>query len=401
MLQYEKLFSGAFQHLKGNIIRELYKYTNQPGFISFAGGNPSPATFPNKQLAEIAWEVLMEKKVPCLQYGVSAGQMSLREYIAESLSSEGVPAKAENVVITTGSQQSLDLIAKAFINPGDCVLVENPTYVAALKIFSIYQADVEPIPCDDEGVIPQALEEKLKEKTVKLIYLIPNFQNPTGITIPWKRRQEIMEIVKKYNVVVLEDDPYGKLRYAGDAVPHMKTLDSEQQVIYMGSFSKIIAPGLRVAYVVCDEKIAQKIVLAKQNNDMHTPNLTQLIVDEYCRRGYLEPHLKECRRLYAEKRSMMLDLISKYFPREMKWAKPEGGLFLWSSLPEGYSSMKLLEYVLPCKVAYVPGESFFVHNDGINTMRLNFSNADTSKMETGLKILGEQISRYLSDGNTK
>ena len=285
MFDSEQLFSNAFKNLKGNIIRELYKYTSQPGFISFAGGNPSPATFPNEELAEISAQVLRENSVACLQYGVSAGQMPLRQYIAEAMSAEGVPTKVENVVITTGSQQSLDMLAKAVLNPGDRVLVESPTYVAALKIFGIYDANVVPVASDDEGIIPEALEQVLNEGPAKLIYLIPNFQNPTGITLPHARRQKIMEIVQKHNVIVIEDDPYGKLRYSGDPVPHMKTMDICEQVVYLGSFSKIIAPGLRVAYVVCSEKIAQKIVLGKQNNDMHTPSLTQLIVYEFCRRG--------------------------------------------------------------------------------------------------------------------
>lgn len=397
MIEFDALFSNAFKSLKGNIIRELYKYTTQPGFISFAGGNPSPATFPNEQLAEIAAEVLRKNSVSCLQYGVSNGQMPLREYIASAMTSEGVATKPENVVVTTGSQQTLDLIAKAFINPGDGVLVENPTYVAALKIFSIYGAKVEPVQSDDEGIVPEALEKALAENPVKLIYLIPNFQNPTGITLPWERRKKIMEIIQRHNVVLIEDDPYGKLRYSGKPVAHMKTVDTQEQVIYLGSFSKIIAPGLRVAYAVCNEKIAQKLVLGKQNNDIHTPNLTQLIVNEYCRRGLLEPHIEECKKLYRAKRDQMLSLLEKFFPKEMEWIVPEGGLFLWSRLPEGYSSMKLLEYALPAKVAYVPGESFFVHGEGTNTMRLNFSNASSETMGPGLKLLGEQIQKYLNN----
>lgn len=398
MFDSELLFSSAFQNLKGNIIRELYKFTNQPGFISFAGGNPSPATFPNEELAEISAQVLRENSVSCLQYGVSSGQIPLRQYVAETMTAEGVPTKVDNVVITSGSQQSLDLLAKAVLNPGDRVLVESPTYVAALKIFSIYNADVVPVDSDDEGIIPQALEEELKRGPVKLIYLIPNFQNPTGITLPYERRKKIMEIIQNYNTIIIEDDPYGKLRYSGEPVAHMKTMDAQQQVVYLGSFSKVIAPGLRVAYVVCHEKIAQKIVLGKQNNDMHTPSLTQLIVYEYCKRGLLEPHLKECCQLYAGKRDLMLSLLKQYFPKDMRWIKPDGGLFLWSKLPEGYSAMRLLDYALPAKVAYVPGDSFFADGKGINTMRLNFSNAADEIMEPGLKLLGEQINRYLSQG---
>ncbi|MCI8454385.1 MAG: PLP-dependent aminotransferase family protein [Lachnospiraceae bacterium] len=398
MFDSNALFSKAFAGLKGNIIRELYQYTSQPGFISFAGGNPSPETFPNEELAEIASKVLKENSIACLQYGVSNGILSLREYIAGQMTEEGVPAKAENVVITSGSQQSMDLLSKAMLNPGDRVLVESPTYVAALKIFGIYGARVEAVASDDEGIIPEALQEKLETGPAKLIYLIPNFQNPTGITLPWERRKRIMEIVKKHNVLVIEDDPYGKLRYSGDPVPHMKTLDEAGQVAYFGSFSKIIAPGLRMAYVVCQEAVARKLVLGKQNNDMHTPNLTQLIVNEYCRRGRLQAHIEECCLVYKKKRDTMLSLLDTHFPKEMRWTRPDGGLFLWSKLPEGYSSMKLLEYAIPAKVAYVPGDSFFADGSGVNTMRLNFSNASKADMEKGIALLGEQIGQYLKDG---
>lgn len=398
MFNCELLFSDAFKNLKGNIIRELYKYTSQPGFISFAGGNPSPATFPNEVLAEISAQVLRDNSVACLQYGVSAGQMPLRQYVAETMTAEGVPTKVENVVITTGSQQSLDMLAKAILNPGDRVLVESPTYVAALKIFGIYNAEVVPVASDDEGIVPEALEEALAAGPAKMIYLIPNFQNPTGITLPYARRKQIMEIVQNYNVIVIEDDPYGKLRYSGEPVPHMKTMDPQEQVVYLGSFSKVIAPGLRVAYVNCSEKIAQKVVLGKQNNDMHTPSLTQLIVYEYCRRGLLEPHIEFCCDLYAKKRNTMLQLLDQWFPSEMRWTRPDGGLFLWSKLPDGYSSMKLLEYAIPAKVAYVPGESFFADGIGTNTMRLNFANASEEDMNKGIRLLGEQIKNYLTNG---
>lgn len=215
MIDYDILFSNSFRSLKGNIIRELYKWTNQPGFISFAGGNPDPSTFPNEALAELTRKNLLEKGTQCLQYGVSNGVVPLREYVAEMLTSEGVPTKVENVVITTGSQQTMDLLAKAVINPGDIVLVESPTYVAALKIFSIYGANIIPVDADDDGMLPESLEEKLSAGPVKLIYMIPNFQNPTGITLPYERRRKIMEIVRRHNVLVIEDDPYGKAPLCG------------------------------------------------------------------------------------------------------------------------------------------------------------------------------------------
>lgn len=399
MLEYDAMFSNAFQNLKGNIIRELYKWTGQPGFISFAGGNPDPATFPNQDLAEIARKMLLGRGTECLQYGVSSGILPLREYVAETMTREGVPTKVDNVVIMTGSQQTMDLLAKSVLNPGDTVLVESPTYVAALKIFSIYGAKIVPVDADENGILPESLEEKLNAGPVKLIYMIPNFQNPTGITLSLERRKKIMEIVKKHSVIVIEDDPYGKLRYTGEPVPHMKTMDTEGQVIYLGTFSKTIAPGLRVAFAVCSEKIAQKLVLAKQNSDMHTPSLNQFIVNEYCRSGMLEPHIVECCALYSKKCSMMLEMLERYFPKGMSWTRPEGGMFMWSELPQGYSAMQLLNYALPVKVAYVPGDSFFSDGSGTGTMRLNFANASLESMESGIRLLGEQIQRYF-DGET-
>lgn len=396
MFNCNVMFSDAFKELKGNIIRELYKKTSAPGFISFAGGNPSPNTFPSPELAEISAHVMKSNVAQCLQYSISNGQVPLREYLTEMMKFEGVTTTVENVTITTGSQQSIELIAKIFINPGDRVLVENPTYVAALKIFGLYHADVVPVGSDNYGIIPEELEKQLAERPAKLLYLIPNFQNPTGITLNLERRKMIMDIVKKNNIVVIEDDPYGKLRYDGEPLPHMKTMDNTGQVIYLGSFSKIIAPGLRVAFVVSDENIAQKIVLGKQNNDMHTPGHTQMIVNEYCRRGLLEPHIKMCRELYSEKRDMMLSALNKYFPKEMTWIRPEGGMFLWATLPEGCSSTELLDYALPAKVAYVPGDSFFADGSGIGTMRLNFANASNEQIETGIKLLGEKIADYLT-----
>lgn len=403
-MDYQALYSKAIGGLKANIIRELTKRCSNPGYISFAGGNPSPATFPAEDLKEIAAEALTDP-VTCtaaLQYGASDGYVKLREAVAGRLEKKGIQADLPNVAITTGSQQSLDMLGKAILNPGDRVLVENPTYVAALKIFGVYQADICAVESDDEGMIPKSLEEKLKEAPAKLIYIIPNFQNPTGVTLPLSRREEIMEIVRRYNVLVVEDDPYGDLRYGGEDVPALKTMDTLSQVVYLGSFSKIIAPGLRVAYVAAPAEIAQKIVLCKQNNDMHTCGLAQVMVYEYIRRGLLESHIEACKAVYGQKRDLMLSLLERHFPEEMTWTRPEGGLFLWARLPEGVSSMELLNYTLDKeKIAFIPGESFFAEGGGENTMRLNFSLASPEDMETGIKKLGEMIKEYLAGNGVR
>lgn len=398
-IDYQSLYSKAVSGLEGNIIRELTKRCANPGYISFAGGNPSPDTFPADELKEIAEEVLTNpaSRIAALQYGASDGYIKLREYVVECMEQKGIKAGVENVAITTGSQQSLDTISKAILNPGDRVLVENPTYVAALKIFGIYQADICAVESDDEGMIPESLEERLLEAPAKLLYIIPNFQNPTGVTLPLERRKRIMEIAQRHNIIVIEDDPYGELRYSGEPQPALKTMDTHSQVVYLGSFSKVIAPGMRVAYLVAPVEITQKIVLCKQNNDMHTCGLAQVMIYEYCRRGLLAPHIEVCRKLYRQKRDLMLSLLEQHFPEEMTWTRPEGGLFLWARLPEGIASMDLVNYTLDkAKIAFIPGESFFACGGGENTMRLNFSLASPEIMESGLKKLGEMIKEYLT-----
>lgn len=397
-MNYENLYSKAVKGLKGNIIRELTKRCANPGYISFAGGNPSPDTFPAEELREIAGEVLTDPayRIAALQYGASDGYIKLREYLAERMRTKGIEAAVENVAVTTGSQQSLDMLSKAILNPGDRILVEDPTYVAALKIFGIYQADICAVESDDEGMIPESLEKRLEEAPAKLLYLIPNFQNPTGVTLTLERRKKIMEIVKDHDIIVIEDDPYGELRYSGEPLPALKTMDTRGQVVYLGSFSKVIAPGLRVAYVVAPVEITQKVVLCKQNNDMHTCGLAQVMIYEYCRCGMLDDHIEECKELYHRKRDLMLSLLEQYFPKEMTWTHPEGGLFLWARLPEGVSSMELVNYTLDhAKIAFIPGESFFACGGGENTMRLNFSLASPEVMESGLKKLGEMIKEFL------
>lgn len=394
MIDYDILFSNSFRSLKGNIIRELYKWTNQPGFISFAGGNPDPSTFPNEALAELTRKNLLEKGTQCLQYGVSNGVVPLREYVAEMLTSEGVPTKVENVVITTGSRRPWICWPMRSPTPATSFCGKPHLWWRRLKIFSIYGANIIPVDADDDGMLPESLEEKLSAGPVKLIYMIPNFQNPTGITLPYERRRKIMEIVRRHNVLVIEDDPYGKAPLCGRDRP----AHEEHGQRGPGGLPRLVlqdyCAGLRVAFAVCNEKIAQKIVLAKQNNDMHTPNLNQFIVNDYCRNGMLEPHIAECCALYAKKRGCMLEMLDKYFPQSMKWTRPEGGMFLWSELPEGYSSMRLLNYVLPARVAYVPGDSFFADGRGVGTMRMNFANASLDTIEPGIKLLGEQIQRY-------
>ena len=298
MIDYDILFSNSFRSLKGNIIRELYKWTNQPGFISFAGGNPDPSTFPNEALAELTRKNLLEKGTQCLQYGVSNGVVPLREYVAEMLTSEGVPTKVENVVITTGSQQTMDLLAKAVINPGDIVLVESPTYVAALKIFSIYGANIIPVDADDDGMLPESLEEKLSAGPVKLIYMIPNFQNPTGLTYSVQNREAVYHVIRDKNVILIEDDPYGELRFDGKTLPYIAA-GRFDNCILLGSFSKTATPGMRVGYLVCkNAELLETIAAAKESSDVHTSVLSQYVLYDYLTHNDYDGHIAEIRALY-------------------------------------------------------------------------------------------------------
>jgi 2-aminoadipate transaminase len=396
-MNYQDLFSKALSGMSGNIIREITKVTQQPGFTSLAGGSPSPDCFPARELQEIAAEVIEKKKIAALQYGASEGYLPLREWIAGWVKEKGINATLSQVIITSGSQQGIDLLAKTFLDPGNRVLVENPTYIAAIKIFSVYQSVFEPVFSDGDGIIPESLEEILNQKACKLLYLIPNFQNPSGVTLTAQRRKAISEIVSRHNLILLEDDPYGELRYSGEMIPPMKASDPDGRVVYMGSFSKIICPGLRVAFSIGAPEIMQKVAIGKQNTDMHTSNLSQLLIYEFCSRGLLPAHIEKCCNIYRKKRDMMLELLETHFPAEVSWTKPAGGIFIWAKLPAGVSSMEILKEALKEKLAFIPGEDFFASGGGSNTMRFNFCNITSAQMEDGILRLGQLIKRFLTN----
>lgn len=392
---FQSMFSKSMSNMSGNVIREILKLTQQPDIISFAGGLPSADTFPADELQEIAAEVLTNQKKEILQYGTSEGYQPLREYIAESSKVKGINVDSSEVLITSGSQQGIDLVGKSFINPGDGIIVENPTYLAAIQIFSVYQAQFNVGASDEEGILIPSLNNLAQSSANKLLYLVPTFQNPTGITMSLKRRQEVASLLDKQNLILVEDDPYGDLRYTGSALPAIKSFDQENRVIYLGSFSKIISPGLRVGYAIGNKEILRKMVIGKQTTDVHTSNLSQAIVYEFCIRGLLEPHLAKIKLEYGAKLQLMLKLIEEHFPAEVKWRVPEGGLFIWFELPKGVSSTELLKEAIKDKVAFIPGDSFFAHGGGSNTMRLNFSNATHEGIEQGIERLGKVIKRYL------
>ena len=389
----ESRYARRLQNMGGNAIRELLKVTQRPDIISFAGGNPAPDTFPAEQLGEIAQEVLAADR-NILQYGTTEGYMPLREYIATWVRDLGIGVTAANVLITSGSQQGIDLLGKAFLNPGDKVVLENPTYLAALQIFRTYEGTFITVPSDTDGVLLDKLDASLAREKPALVYLVPTFQNPTGITLSLKRRQDLAEIVARHCVVTIEDDPYGRLRYRGESLPAIKSFDQNGEIVYLGSFSKLISPGLRVGFAIAAPSILQKMVIGKQSADVHTSNLSQIMIYEFCRRGLLEPHLEESQAKYARKLAIMTEQLS-LFPKNIKWTSPEGGLFIWGELPEAMDATKLFTAALEEKVAFVPGTSFFAGGGHKNTIRLNFSNASEEMIREGMQRLAKVYAMFV------
>ena len=376
-------------------ISALLKLTQQPDMISFGGGLPSEESFPVEDLKNIINDITADLNGGVLQYGVTEGYLPLREEIVKLMASKGVQISVDEVLVTAGSQQGLDLIAKAFIDKGDKIIVESPTYLAALQAFRMYEAEFIEAPLDEDGVIPAELDRILATEKVKLIYLIPTFQNPSGRTISAERRKELMEVIRKYDVVLIEDDPYGDLKYTDDIYPTMKSMDTTGQVLYFGSFSKIIAPGFRVGYSIASAPILSKMVEGQQSCDLHVSIFSQMVIAEYLKRGLLPEHLQVINAQYKEKRDLMLASLEEHMPDGVTWTHPEGGLFLWLELPAGMSSNELLPEAVNQKVAYVCGDSFYAAGEPKNAMRINFSNATKENIVKGIITLAEVIKNKL------
>lgn len=380
--------SQRAQKLTSSAIREILKVTERPEVISFAGGLPSPDTFPVERLREHTARVLADAPSAALQYGPTEGYLALREWIAAQ---HGVsPA---NVLITTGSQQALDLLGKVLIDPGSRVLVETPTYLGALQAFSLSEPTFVSVPSDDDGPIVSELTPALTEGA-RFMYCLPNFQNPTGRRLPLERRRTLAELAAARGLLVVEDDPYGALSYRGDVLPSLHSMQPEA-VVYMGSFSKVLAPGLRVGYLIAPSGLYAKLVQAKQAADLHTPSFTQRIVYETIKDGFLDTQLPSIRRLYGERCQAMLAAMSRHFPAAVQWNRPEGGMFIWVKLPAGVDSSVLLEKAVARNVAFVPGAPFFANVPQPNTMRLSFVTVPPERIERGIAILGALIGEEL------
>src|ERR1700757_2475751 len=370
--------------IKSSAIRELLKFTQRPEVISFAGGLPASEVFPTERFRDACCKVLESQPHLALQYGATEGYEPLREMIARHTARDGVKAKPENVLLTSGSQQALDLIGKLMINPGDRVLVEAPTYLGALQAFNVYGAEYVSVLSDDDGMRTDLLEVPLRSGP-KFMYVLPNFQNPGGTTLAEGRRHQLVLLADKYGIPIVEDDPYGQLRYEGEHLTPLVVLDRENlrkddgyragNVIYLSTFSKTLAPGLRLGWIVAPAPVISKLVQLKQAADLHTSTFNQYVAYEVARDGFLEQHVKLIRQVYRERRDVMLNALHEYFPPEVTWTHPKGGLFLWVTLPEGSDSQSLLPAALAENVAFVPGDSFYANNghEGGRHMRRNFS----------------------------
>jgi 2-aminoadipate transaminase len=409
----ETLWADRFAHrterMTSSAIRELLKLLEDPGIISFAGGLPAPEVFPLRQVEEAAQRVLREQGRSALQYGPTEGYRPLRELLVRHMGRYGIQVTADNVLITTGSQQGLDLVGKLLVNPGDRIAVEDPTYLGAIQAFTSYQARYLTVPMDDEGVRADLLEDALRGAP-KFVYVLPNFQNPAGVTLSLARRRRLVELAARYGTPIVEDDPYGQLRYEGDHLPPLVKLDAELRgcangersfggaVIYLGTLSKTLAPGLRVGWIVAPAEVASRLVQMKQGADLHSSTFAQMVAYEVARGGFVDRHVRTIREVYGARREAMLAALERHMPPGVRWTRPQGGLFLWVTLPEGADATQVLRSALEARVAFVPGSAFHARGGGENTFRLNFSYSPPEVIEEGVRRLGQALATLLPRG---
>jgi 2-aminoadipate transaminase len=385
-------FSARAEQLQSSAIREILKITMRPEIISFAGGLPSPLTFPVERMRAAYDKVLSRDGKVALQYGPSDGYAPLRAWIADSLSGEGARILPEQVLMLSGSQQGLDLLGKVLIDEGSRVLVETPSYLGALQAFSLYRPEFISVDTDDGGVLPEAVAKV--GKGARLLYSLPNFQNPTGRTMPLERRVALVETCARLGLPLVEDNPYGALSYHGEPLPRMLNMNP-RGVVYMGSFSKVLTPGIRLGYVVAPEHLVRKLEQARQAADLHTSQITQMVVHEVIKDGFLDEHIPTIRTLYAAQCQTMLDALEQYFPASASWTRPQGGMFIWVTLPRHIDSMKLLDAAVEQGVAFVPGAPFYANTPATNTLRLSFVTVPPEKIREGVATLGRLIAERM------
>ncbi len=386
-------FSEKVSHLQASAIREILKFTSEPGVISFAAGNPAPEAFPVETVREIASELFQNDPISVLQYGITEGYLPLRNLMKERMQAQGnFKEDSEELIITSGAQQVMELACKSMCNPGDTLICEAPSFIGSLNAFKSYNVNLVGVPLDDEGMNPELLEKALKENpNTKLIYLILNFQNPTGKTTTLKRRKELYALAQKYDTMIIEDNPYGDLRFSGEDVPTMKSMDTDGRIIYAGSFSKVLAPGIRVGYGIAPKEVISKMVVCKQVSDVQTNNFGQMLAYQFMQKVDFDAHLAGLRAIYKQKAERMLNGIAEHFSKQVAYTKPEGGLFLWCTLPEGsdmsgFCTKAVQEY----KIAVVPGNAFMVSEQDITySFRLNYSTPTDEAIDKGIATLGQ------------
>jgi len=400
---WDQRYAQRVQRIQGSAIRELLKITEQPGVISLAGGLPASEIFPIEHISAVTQRILETKGQQALQYGSTEGYTPLRELLAHQFIQQGINVSRENIVITSGSQQGLDLLGKVLLNPGDRLLVESPTYMGALQAFNPYEPEYVAIRSDEEGIVTGELEPALQQNP-KGMYVLPTFQNPSGVSFTLERRTQLIEMAGRYGVPIIEDDPYSQLRFEGEPLPSLLALEHARQqqgeqrsqpyegnVVMLNTFSKVLTPGLRVAWIVGPAQVVRKLVLAKQGADLHTATFNQMIAYELTRTGFLEEHVPLLRTLYHERCNAMLAALEAYFPDNVSWTHPQGGLFIWVTLPEGIDTAQLLKDALEYRIAFVPGAAFHADGGGANTMRLSFSNVNSEQIEEGIRRLGKLL----------
>ncbi len=405
-------YAQRTQRMGSSMIRELLKLTQKPDIISFAGGLPAPELFPVEEFEAASSRVLQQHGSKALQYSTTEGYLPLRELIVEKMGRYGIEASVDNVLITSGSQQALDLIGKLLINSGDLILTERPSYLGALQAWRAYQAEFNTVPIDDDGLRVDMLEEALCGGP-KFMYVLPNFQNPGGVTLSYERRLALIDIADRYGVPIIEDDPYGELRFEGEHLPPLVVLDADKlngrqynfqnepnsyfagNVIYMSTFSKTLAPGLRLGWIVAPTSVIQHCIMAKQGMDLHTSSFVQMVAYEVAKDGFLTEHVCRIRDVYHERRDIMLAAMSEHFPPGVRWTRPQGGLFLWVTLPDELNSTAVLEEAINYKVAFVPGATFYPDGNIQNNFRLNFSNAQPEQIREGIARLGQVLQKVI------
>ena len=388
----EYIFSDRTNNLKPSAIREIFKYAADPTVVSLSAGNPSPDAFPVKELKEISARLFKEKPISLLQYSVTEGYPKLREFLKGFMKENyNVGNETDDILITTGAQQIMDFATKSFINEGDVIITEAPSFIGSLNTFRSYNAKLVGVDVDSDGMNIEKLEKALQEnKNVKFIYTIPNFQNPSGITMSLEKRKKVYELAKKYGVLILEDNPYGDLRYSGEFIPAIKTFDTDGIVLYAGSFSKVVAPGIRVAYVIAPAPIIQKMTVCKQASDVHTNIWSQMLCYEFLTKYDFNEHLEKLRNIYRKKAQYCMDLLDKYCAPNIKYQKIDGGLFIWCTLPDHVDMPQFCKTAVLNKVCVVPGNAFLVdESESCNGFRINFSTPTDEQLEKGIKILGE------------